>query len=460
MRSWALRILAFDHFYSQDIDALRQGLGPSDSLDVLAFERLGSTAAKIFPEVAFTGVSRAYQADMVEVWERYRPVAHRFADWVQAAYDPNVFVVPSDTFFYLRPVIERLRSAGVPTAVVQKETTISPDVMDLHSREVGRWVPYMSDVMTVCSQRHKDFWVRSGAPAASIHVTGQPRFDIYSEARTSRSARASLPRLLYLSYDDDAYLLPGGSGVLDSASWREQRRATEEAIADVAGTQWDVTAKRHPQQVAQDDWLGSAVERADNLADTRTLIVSADAVIGFQTTALFEAALAGKPVLYAAWGDVYEQARPALIPFHEYGPMATHVTSAGQLRSLLTGGPDLLPRPKAESLAIVEQHLGPTDGRATQRVLQLLRDLAGSGRPRPVPARHLASASCAGLAGAAAGMSASLVRPLAPSLAGKIGRRTQPWRLAGSEAIHVWATTLRLLTARVREQEEAWASNR
>ena len=209
-------------------------------------------------------------------------------------------------FFYLRPAIIRLRSLGIPTVVVQKETTISPMVMELHATDVGRSTPFMSDLMTVCSDRHRDFWLRAGAPPELVRVTGQPRFDVYRTNRATPGAHGR-PRLLYLSYEDVAYL-PADLGGADESSWRELRRETEEVLA-AASTDWHITVKRHPQQPDEDDWLGENVDRADRDADTRTLILESDVVVGFQTTAVLESALAGKRVLYAAWGETFESSR-------------------------------------------------------------------------------------------------------------------------------------------------------
>ena len=39
----------------------------------------------------------------------------------------------------------------------------------------------------------------------------------------------------------------------------------------------------------------------DPQADVRPLIVAADVTVGFQSTALLEAMLAGRPVLYTGW---------------------------------------------------------------------------------------------------------------------------------------------------------------
>ena len=147
-------------------------------------------------------------------------------------------------------------------------------VMEHHSRDLAAHIPFMSSVMTVCSERHREFWIRAGTDPDRDIVTGQPRFDVYFDPPEHPSDRT----LLYLSYDDVAYL-PSDRGEEFAADWRTPRRETEEALAEAA-RDWTVIEKRHPQQVASTSWLGSRVSRASQSADTRRLILDAAIVVG------------------------------------------------------------------------------------------------------------------------------------------------------------------------------------
>ena len=429
-----LRILAFDHFFDQDLDALGDALKPGDSLDVVSYRRLHRLARRVFPDDAFTGVRRAYEDDMDSAWQRYEAIAGEFASWMAAAYRPQVFVVPSDVFFYLRPVITRVRDLGVPTVVVQKETTISPMVMGRHADEVGAVVPFMSDLMTVCSERHREFWLRCGADPEKVVVTGQPRFDVYRwDQRPERPGR---PRLLYLSFDDVAYL-PADLGDSDGASWRDLRRSTEEAIG-AAAQRWDVRAKLHPQQSVGDDWLGDLVTRVDRRADTRRLIVDADVVLGFQTTGLFEAALAGKPIIYPAWGPTFERLRETLIPFDGYEGLVNHARTPEELVLMLASGLDesVTVSPSDVAREAVAEHLGPTDGKASERVITLLRASAGEPRVHRIRRMSIAWAILKGGVGAAVlAMAAGVAAVGRGSLRCGLDRRAREYRQLRDEGL-------------------------
>lgn len=373
-----MRALAYNHFFEQDLDALSSALLPGETLDVVPYQRLFWLARAHFPARAFDTVEGAFAPDLDDSWSRYTPAAARFADWLLRAYQPNVFIVPSDSFFYLRPVIERFQRFGVPTVIVQKETTISPMTMTTHAEVVRRLVPPIGDVMTVCSERHREFEIRCGADPDTVIVTGQPRFDVYAQAVPS-GRRGGVPSLLYLSFDDDAYL-PDDAERTGLGTWRPMRQEVERVLAELARSgRWHVVAKIHPQQQAIDDELGPAVVRAPRGADTRELILGADAVVGFQTTAVYEAAVAGRPIVYPAWGAVYEAARPLLIPFEDHPGLVTRVADSHALRDLLTRGVDAIDRPSESGRRAAEEHLGPVDGHATERVLTIVREHVARG---------------------------------------------------------------------------------
>ena len=171
---------------------------------------------------------------------------------------------------------------------------------------------------------------------------------------------------MYLSFDDRAYI-PAHTAF----TWELFRQDIETVIAKYSD-RWDVTVKRHPQQANSKDWLGEDVTRAEHLADTRDLISSSDVVVGFQTTALYEAVLAGLPVVYCAWGEEYEALKELLIRFDLEAGMTTFVNSRLELDALLSESDSKLNMSSNAGLAAAEHHLGVFDGGASQRVFDLM----------------------------------------------------------------------------------------
>lgn len=386
----AVRVLALDHFFDQDLRALEA----HPRLDVRRFpyQRLRGPAVRYMGKAVAHGL-RAYNDPHI------RPARGRYASWLahelqhlylERAFD--VVVLPSDAFFYVRTLPAAAHRLGIPTVVVQKETTISNATMELFSREIGDEAPFVSDFMTVCSDRQREFWVRAGADAMRIEVTGQPRFDMY--ASPTARAPGHRPRVLFLSYALDAYVLEDRHD-RGRLTWEPLRQATESALLGLVNAgRCEVIVKCHPQQnrrveakrleaLAGSLWnRGMSVAAED--ADTRELIVRADSVVGFQTTALYEAAAAHRRVIYAAWGNEYERHRSGLIPFHDApSGCLRHASSSGMLTSMLTD--DAAPQ-GSTCRDWYEDALGPVDGHAVNRVAERVATVAAAWRATDV--RH------------------------------------------------------------------------
>jgi hypothetical protein len=374
------RVLALDHYFDQDLQALEGH--PQLELRRIPYQRFRAPAVRMMGPAVGRGL-RAFNEPHIAT------ARLRYADWLVRDVDRlylespfDVFVLPSDTFFYVRALPAAAHRLGIPVVVVQKETTISPATMDVFSRELRAEAPFVSDFMTVCSERQRSFWMRAGAESDRIEVTGQPRFDIYA---STPATRASVPRqVLFLTYALDAYV-PGAGRGKGLRTWESLRNETEAALMEsIRLGACEVVVKCHPQQdrraearrlarLAGSDW-NRRLRLAGEAADTRELIAGADVVVGFQTTALYEAVAARRTVIYAAWGAEFERHRGGLIRFDE-APRGC-VVHAGSAESLIAMIKESSVDRDANCEPWYEESLGRIDGHATDRVASRLADVA------------------------------------------------------------------------------------
>jgi hypothetical protein len=381
-----VRVLAMDHFSDQDLRALEAD--PRLDIRRFPYQRFRQPAIRIMGRPVARGLHAYNSPAIAAARERYATWLTREVErlYLERAFD--VVLLPSDTFFYVRSLPGAAHALGIPVVVMQKETTISVHTMEEHSREMRVEAPFIADWMTVCSERHREFWMRAGADGAVVEVTGQPRFDIYASRR--RQPPASRRRILFLTNELDAYV-PGVGQGMGLRTWERLRDATEtELFESVRRGTCEVLVKIHPQQnhrieaarIARrsgDRWR-HGVEVAPPDADTRELIVGADAIVGFQSTALYEAVAAGRPVIYAAWGEEYERFRMGLIPFDQAPICVHHATSPEVLATMLS---QELPATATSCNAWYEEALGPVDGHATDRVIRRLMAIAAASAPTP-----------------------------------------------------------------------------
>jgi hypothetical protein len=356
--------------------------GDDFSWRVIPYWRLRNAANRYLPGDVQHGLSAYARSDLADARARFAEwtrteLRHLYREWPF-----DVFLLPSDAFYYARELPDACHALGIPLVIAQKETTITEYFISEHAPDVKQHAPFVSDVMTVCSELHKRFWIAAGTDPERIVVTGQPRFDVYADPPAALDwpsiGLARHPRtLVFLSFDTDAYLLDEADRAI---GWRDLRSDIEQAIAAAAADGWRVLVKLHPLQdeAAERERLrtqfGSMIELVPSTTDTRLLLLLVDAVVGFQTTALYEAMMAGKPVAYSAWGSLYERFAPNLIPFESRGDLLDVLRSIDELRRWLKAPPIPDPEQAAQRKAFIEATLGPVDGEASQRTLEVIRD--------------------------------------------------------------------------------------
>ena len=396
-----MRFLVLEHHFAQDIGALRRAAGDDLELDVMPYDLLRSEALRVLPEEVASGLEAFTRRELEGARRRYAAILREILEDRFTAAPFDAVVMPSDTFFYVRAAPAVAHALGVPFLVAQKETTISEHTMREHAAEIRRFAPPLADRMTVCSERHKQFWVRAGGRGDRIAVTGQPRFDFY---RHSSDWPADVPfgeggpSVLFLSYAADAYHPDEGRG---AGTWSALHRQTEQGLHELARRGWRVLIKPHPQQSVESvrewqqragDLWGRRLFLVDAQADARPLLVAADVTVGFQSTALLESMIAGRPVLYTGWDETATALGGELIPFDEWDNEITVVRRADELPDAVVAARG---RSCTESVLqgrreIAEGYLGPLDGLAAERTIRVLRDEADRwAARREAPEREL-----------------------------------------------------------------------
>ena len=226
------------------------------------------------------------------------------------------------------------------------------------------------------------------APTPSkVSVIGQPRFDYYRHPDRwpdDLGYGESGPIALFLSYHVDHHHPSEGQGI---PVWATLHQQTEDELWKLARSGWRVLVKPHPQQPWQaerrrirrevGDLLGRSVHLVDPMADARKLIAGCDVLVGFQSTAMIEAMLARKPVVYTGWDEESQGISSQLIPFAEWDDLVHVVRDRAQMVPMIEAarGRAYDAAEAARADEIVERYLGRIDGDASERTIAVLRNL-------------------------------------------------------------------------------------
>ena len=386
-----MKFLIIDHNFHYDIAALKAAQNRHE-FRVVSAERLSRIAGRILPPWAFSSFKPEdfNQVDYIKKYRSYEQCARKIMHEIYMTFPFDAVISPTDTIVYIRTLVAIAHELGVPFIVVMKETTVMPLFMTENAIAISKSFPFIGDLMLVCSQRLKQFWLNAGAPDKNIVVTGQPRFDFYSINKNRSTSKKTItqathirPTVLFLSYDVDITYEIGREA---THTWIQLRDETEASLLKLARHGCiNVLIKPHPQQQelknyekklkenAGEMW-GNSVRYISEDLDARRLIASADIVVGFQTTALIEAMAARKKVVYTFWTQLTELVAADLLPFHRMNEAIWVARSPAELENILTTNNQcsITEDGEMQRLQFVKEHLGAVDGSSAKRCISMI----------------------------------------------------------------------------------------
>jgi hypothetical protein len=384
-----LRILAINHYFDGELEAFAAAPGdPSEfSIASITPEPLFSRAVAWFPDALRTAAIPYDDPSVEPVRERYRDFCRRLFHELRAAFAFDCVLTPSDCFYWLREFLVVCRENGVVTIVADKEGMISPRSYESEPARIASLFPPLADFFFVWSERQSQFWQKAGVPPERLRLTGSARSDLFVNLRL----KAAPDTVLVFDFDADAYINNidwREVGWTGARNWSEFRCAFYRAIAQAA---LDFPAIRflikcHPQQV-HTSFPPVGLLDLPNVSVIRgaprglpELVANARAVVGFQTTALVEASLAGAAVLYAAWGDLYAAVADRILPWHEADFGLEWVRSEEQLAMRLQELLRADRRPVPPDAGRLSTYFHRADGGVARRLLEAAAEVTAASR--------------------------------------------------------------------------------
>lgn len=381
-------VLLINHMFDQDIAALEKA---NDTFHFITLDAkiLRNIATTFFPETVeryaiYNGV------ELAATRIHWRTCMDRFVQKLIKQYSIRAVLAPSDNFFYVRELIPALQNKHVPYIVIDKEGTICPAYFIHYAKYIQENCPFIADLILVWSKRQKDFWIQSGVAENTIQVTGQPRSDFWKQPGQWKmkgelginGLRTEAKMFVFFSYDPWAYT-PDYMIDKGEMHWDELRADTEDVLYSFAKRhpEVDVIVKLHPQQNDLEEIrLKIAHQGLSNIlvvtgpSISNHLIVHADCIIGFQSTALIEAMVRDTPIIYTFWGEAKDRWSEALIPFHQSSGVTT-ARNQGELRTALETSLQSTAISETQRTArdeFVEQYFSVVDGQAAKRTLNAI----------------------------------------------------------------------------------------
>ena len=322
-----VRMVAINHHYEQDIEAMKLADGDIGIID-LKHNYIFGFANLFFKDQRFRDALIPYSApEFEEAREKYRKFVFVIVVLLKSFFRHKALILPSDSFFWVREAVHMHRKKGIPVVVIDKEGVIAPYYFNEWIPIIKKNYPFISDHLIVWSERQRNFWNLIGVNNNAITVVGQPRSDFFFHPERWKTRKElGLPQtgkiVLFFTYENDAYV-PLKS-MKEGRDWSLLREETHKVIKEAAEKNRDThfIIKCHPQQrdvdLVKKDFRGvkNAVVMTGSQSSNH-LIVNSDVVICFQTTAFLDTHLTRKPIIYPAWGDLFDELKDeGMLPFH------------------------------------------------------------------------------------------------------------------------------------------------
>lgn len=288
---------------------------------------------------------------------------------------PDGILLMADTDMLELALVLAAQARKIPTVVVQHGVLVSPSNYDFNA-----------DRMAVWGELPKEWFIQTGKSPERLIITGYPLFDRYRALPPpTTAARARLRKRLGLPGGARVALLvtnqSGGVGrLLQPGEGAELFEAIFQTFADhlpdlvLIVRQHPAEDRGIPQRLAARFRLTVALNPEAELAE---LIDLADVIISQYTTAGLEAIIKGKPVVYLNLFCV-----PDLVPFAKVGA-AIGVYAPEELAPAVRAAledPTVRQELAAGRQRLLREYLSDLDGRATERVVALVKGIAEEAR--------------------------------------------------------------------------------
>ena len=399
-----MNVLVINHHFQYDLEALLEAnRGKHNVKEVSPFYFYESSKRDLPVQIFYRDGLKEYSLPQYEGHRvKWRKRLARALAELYYIFPFDVIVSPHYVYFYIYDLPEVARQLGIPLIICQKETTRSRFFIEKEALVARKYFPFKANLMTVCGPDQVKFSLACGVPREELIATGQPRFDFYCRPeRWLPKNKLGLPEangkptILFLTYYLDCAVTNTAS-YYRTDLWKEIRDQTEDVLVPLAiDSGFNLVIKPHPQHSPTDlermkdrirtmsgsSW-GRSICFLDGACDLRHVMVHADIVVGFQTTALLEAMVTGKNVIYTFWTDTVLSLQDEILPYHTYEPMLQIARSPLELSTMIQNAPQALDVSILDARkSAFESHLGPLDGRASERFWNVVENYVESTPP-------------------------------------------------------------------------------
>ncbi len=265
-------------------------------------------------------------------------------------YSPDAFISSSIADARWRETIKVAMKLGKKWIITEREGVLAPIVFRENINLVQEAFEPEVDLVLTSNDAHKKYWKKILKNNNPVKITGELKTDIWSnmdlwikKENINKGLKRNKLLILYFAFGKKNYV-DERFYPYEKRDWSYLQKEHYSVLREISIDYRDIV------QIAiksghKDDLKGYfSKQKKDELLENififrrnhqaLDLIINADIIIGFQTTALVESMFTKKPIIFAAWGGLYNDVADDLIPFHRSDAL-TWVKSKKEMKNII-----------------------------------------------------------------------------------------------------------------------------
>jgi hypothetical protein len=371
------------------------------------FDHLMRNNLKGDPRHGESDIEVYYGPGIAEARKSFRQYCREAMIFIRDRYGVDVWFMPKLNDGWIIDVIMALRQMDELLVANDREGHIFPQRMSFYPPVLRNYVKdFQVDRLCLTNRGAWDFWIKSGFDSNKMVMTGKPCSDYWNRKDLWNTRSQIHPDLsddrfliLYFSFGTNTLLnfyFPG-----EKRNWNDLNDAYHEVLLHI------LRKYHHKIQLVYKIGMKSARDyyhkfdefeaEVSKLPDNKCfvklggayssleLMRNADAVVGFMTTGLIEAMFTDNPIIFGAWGQLYDDIKDRLFAYHKTKALI-YAQSQEDLRSHLEdviegrGGNVVDEEVLKARRKFREEFYFGADGNVSKRILNEAKDLVRARR--------------------------------------------------------------------------------
>jgi len=260
-------------------------------------------------------------------------------NFLKRKYNITSFLIPKLNDPWSIDLIKAINISGIKLVIDDREGTNTPQRLKVVPERL-RNLDIKFDLLTTQSYMHKDLFVRAGFPEDKIIVNGSIQSDYWKKRvlwknleQIDKRLNPNLIKILFFAFGERTYMNFYYENEI--RTWSLLSKDLNDVFLEILERfegQIQIIYKFSDKLIRdKSNDFERFKQKSQKFIDNEYLLLiggstfsydlmrNSDIIVGFQTSGMIEAMNTDRPILYTAWGDLYDSIKETLLPINTKG---------------------------------------------------------------------------------------------------------------------------------------------